>query len=225
MTTYLITGANRGIGLEMTRKALEHGHRVIATCRNPVAADELSSLDGSLDVYALDVMDESATLLLAEELKTLSLDVLVNNAGVMAQTQSVGDMNYDEWMLSFAINTIAPWRISVAFASHLDTSSAPRLVTLTSQMGSLERAGSDRVAYRSSKAAANMAMRTLAKEWQARGITVCMLHPGWVRTDMGGRDAAVGTVESASGLLQVIDSLTLEDTGRFFDYQGQEIPW
>ncbi|MFK7992941.1 MAG: SDR family oxidoreductase [Granulosicoccus sp.] len=225
MTTYLITGANRGIGLEMTRKALASGHRVVATCRNPTAAEELCALGGSLDVHRLDVTDEAQTTALAEKLASLTFDVLVNNAGVMAVHQSIGDMDYHEWMTSFSINAIAPWRMAIAFASHLDASSSPRLVTLTSQMGSLARAGSDRVSYRSSKAAANMAMRTLALEWQQRGITVCVLHPGWVRTDMGGSDAAVGSIESACGLLQVIDKLTLKDTGRFLDYQGVEIPW
>lgn len=225
MQTYFITGANRGIGLEMTRQALALGHRVVATCRNPATAAELSSLDGSLDIHALDVTDEAATALLAEQLDELTLDVLVNNAGIMAEKQSVDDMDFGQWMSSFVVNAIAPWRISLAFARHLDTSPRPRLVTLTSQMGSLERAGSDRVAYRSSKAAANMAMRTLALEWQPRGITVCMLHPGWVRTDMGGSNAALGTIQSASGLLQVIDGLTLADTGRFLDYEGRQIPW
>ncbi|MFK7859344.1 MAG: SDR family oxidoreductase [Granulosicoccus sp.] len=225
MTTYLITGANRGIGLEMTRQVLAQGHRVIATCRSLSTANELSSLVGSLDVYELDVTDASATLALAERLDSLVLDVLVNNAGVMAERQSVNDMDYDEWISSFVVNAIAPWRVSVAFASHLDASSSPRLITLTSQMGSMERARSDRVSYRSSKAAANMAMRTLALEWKARGVTVCMLHPGWVRTDMGGSDAAVGTIESAAGLLKVIEALTIEDTGRFLDFEGQEIPW
>lgn len=225
MATYLITGANRGIGLEMTRQVLALGHRVIATCRNLSNADALSSLGGSLDIHTLNVTDEAATLLLAERLAGLSLDVLVNNAGFMAERQSVDNMDYGQWMSSFAVNAIAPWRISLAFAKQLDTSAKPRVVTLTSQMGSLERAGSDRVAYRSSKAAANMAMRTLAIEWQPRGITVCALHPGWVRTDMGGSNAALDTTQSASGLLQVIDGLTLSDTGCFLDYEGKQIPW
>lgn len=225
MTTYLITGANRGIGLEMTRQALALGNRVIATCRHPESAKELASLGGSLDIHTLDVTDDAATTALATRLESLALDVLVNNAGVMAERQSVDDMDYQQWLLSFEINAIAPWRLSLAFAPHLDASPLPRLVTLTSQMGSMERAGSDRVAYRSSKAAANMAMRTLAKDWQPRGITVCMLHPGWVRTDMGGSDAAVGTPDSAAGLLDVIEGLTLKDTGRFLDYKGDEIPW
>ena len=225
MATYLITGANRGIGLEMTQQLLAGGNRVVATCRNPATADALSSMQGPLDVHALDVTDASAVASLAGQLKGEVIDVLVNNAGIMAERQSVDDMDYEQWMASFAVNSIAPWRVALAFASHLDASTRPRLVTLTSQMGSLERAGSDRVAYRSSKAAANMAMRTLALEWQARGITVCVLHPGWVRTDMGGSKAALSTVDSASGLLHVIDALTPADTGRFLDYEGQEIPW
>lgn len=225
MTTFFITGANRGIGLEMTRQALEGGDRVIATCRKPDEADGLSSLSGLLDVHALDVTDEGATIALAKKLEAASMDVIVNNAGMMSDRQATGDMDYDQWLLSFSVNAIAPWRVSLAFAKHVAASKLPRVVTLTSQMGSLERAGSDRVAYRSSKAAANMAMRTLALEWQPRGITVCMLHPGWVRTDMGGSDAALGTAESAEGLLTVISHLTLADTGCFFDQEGKVIPW
>lgn len=225
MQTYLITGANRGIGLELTRQALALGHRVIATCRDPSSADALTALEGLLDVHALDVTDEAATQALATDLDGLKLDVLINNAGLMARRQSIDDMDYEAWMASFAINAIAPWRMSVAFAVHLDASAQPRVVTLTSQMGSLERADSDRVAYRSSKAAANMAMRTLAFEWLTRGITVCALHPGWVRTDMGGDNADLDSTESAVGLLQVVDALTLEDTGRFLDYEGNDLPW
>lgn len=225
MQTYLVTGANRGIGLELTTQALAQGHRVIATCRNPSNASALAALDGELEVHALDVTDDAATTAIANHLSGLALDVLINNAGLMAERQEPGDMDYQQWMASFAINAIAPWRTSVAFAPHLEGSPRPRIATLTSQMGSLERAKSDRVAYRSSKAAANMAMRTLALEWQTRGITVCVLHPGWVRTDMGGSNATLGTTQSAAGLLNVIDGLTLADTGRFLDYQGVELPW
>jgi len=225
MSTYLITGANRGIGLELTRQALAQGHRVIATCRNPKTANELTVLDGELDVLALDVADAAATISLARELNSLRCDVLINNAGIMAAKQSVDDMDYDEWALSFEVNAIAPWRVATSFKQQLQRSSAARVVTLTSQMGSLERAGSDRVAYRSSKAAANMAMKTLALEWKPSAITVCMLHPGWVRTDMGGSNAAIGTTQSASGLLNVIEGLSIADTGCFFDQQGAVIPW
>ncbi|MFK7853601.1 MAG: SDR family oxidoreductase [Granulosicoccus sp.] len=225
MSTHLITGANRGIGYEMTRQLLAQEHHVVATCRDLSAAKELASLSGKLDLHELDVCSEPASRDLAAKLSGLTIDVLINNAGVMAQKQSLDDMDCAEWLTSFEVNAISPWRLSVDFAAHMEASERPRLVTITSQMGSLERAGSDRVAYRSSKAAANMAMRTLALEWKPRGITVCMLHPGWVRTEMGGSDAALGTIESAAGLLQVIDGLTLSDTGRFLDYQGIDIPW
>ncbi len=225
MQTYLITGANRGIGLEMTRQALELGLRVIATCRDPSSATELAALDGSLEVHALDVTDDASTQALVKKLGTVKLDVLINNAGYMADRQAIDDMDYEQWMTSFAVNAIAPWRVSVAFADRLQASSSARIATISSQMGSMERAGSDRVAYRSSKAAVNMAMRTLALEWEPRGITVCMLHPGWVKTDMGGSNAALDPSESAAGLLDVIDGLTLKDTGRFLDYAGKSMPW
>lgn len=225
MQTYLITGANRGIGLEMTRQALELGLRVIATCRDPSSATELAALDGSLEVHTLDVADDASTQALVKKLGTVKLDVLINNAGYMAERQAIDDMDYEQWMTSFAVNAIAPWRVSVAFADRLQASSSARIATISSQMGSMERASSDRVAYRSSKAAANMAMRTLALEWESRGITVCLLHPGWVKTDMGGSNAALDPSESAAGLLDVIDGLTLKDTGRFLDHAGKSMPW
>ncbi|MGQ7847313.1 SDR family oxidoreductase [Granulosicoccus sp. 3-233] len=225
MQTYLITGANRGIGLEMTRQALDLGLRVIATCRDPSNAAELTALKGALDVHTLDVTDEASIHALVDKLGLVKLDVLVNNAGYMATRQSIDDMDQEQWMSSFAVNAIAPWRVSVAFADRLEASSCARIATISSQMGSLERAGSDRVAYRSSKAAANMVMRTLALEWQSRGIAVCMLHPGWVKTDMGGSNAALEASESASGLLEVIDGLTLKNSGCFLDYSGEPVPW
>ena len=225
MQTFLVTGANRGIGLELVRRALALGHRVHATCRDPARAEELSALDGPPEVHALEVTDAAATGALAERLDGQALDVLINNAGLMGERQSPHDMDYREWLDAFAVNAIAPWRMAVAFAAHLDASPRPRVATLTSQMGSLTRAGGDRVAYRSSKAAANMAMRTLAVEWRERGITVCALHPGWVRTDMGGSAAALGPTESAAGLLRVIDGLSIADSGRFLDHEGDELPW
>ena len=225
MQTFLVTGANRGIGLELARQALAAGQRVHATCRDPARAEELSRLEGPLEVHALDVTDEAATSALAERLDGQALDVLLNNAGLMGERQSPDDMDYRSWMDAFAVNAIAPWRMAVSFAAHLHASSRPRVVTLTSQMGSLTRAGGDRVAYRSSKAAANMAMRTLAEAWRERGITVCALHPGWVRTDMGGSAAALGVAESATGLLRVIEGLSIEDSGRFLDQEGDELPW
>lgn len=225
METSLITGANRGIGLELARQSLAAGHRVIATCRHASDAEALSALGGMLEIHSLDVTDGAAIGALAATLGGCVIDVLVNNAGFMAERQSIDDMDHDAWLQSFSVNAIAPWRLAVAFAPHLAASARPRVVTLTSQMGSLERAGSDRVAYRSSKAAANMAMRTLALEWRGHGTIVCMLHPGWVRTDMGGSDAALGVRKSATGLLRVIDRLTIADTGSFLDHEGEELPW
>ena len=225
MQTYLITGANRGIGLEITRQLLGLGERVIATCRNPGKAADLSALSGSLDVHELDVTDHEETVALSRKLDGTTIDVLINNAGYMAEQQSVDDMSFSQWMDSFAVNAVAPWRISTEFVSQVALSKHPRIVTLTSQMASLERAASDRVAYRSSKAAANMAMRTLAMEWESRGIVVCMLHPGWVRTDMGGNSASLGTEESATGLVSVIDGLSMKDNGHFLDHNGHTLPW
>jgi len=228
--TVLMTGANRGIGLALTERLLQAGHRVIATCRRPADADVLTALGasnegGRLEILSLDVGDATSVDALAATLADRPIDALVNNAGRMRRENGVDDLDYEDWATTLAINTIAPVRIASALKPNLLLAPGARLLCVSSQMGSLERATSGNIAYRSSKAALNMAMRCLADEWRAEGIAVVMVHPGWVRTDMGGEDAPLAVSDSAAGLARLVERVTMADTGRFLDHDGSTMPW
>lgn len=225
MPTAFITGANRGIGLEFVRQYAEDGWRVHAACRDPGAATELGSIGGDVTVHALDVADDGQIEALARKLKGEPIDLLINNAGVLDDDR-FGDTDTATWLRAFRINSIAPLHLLERLAPNLERSTLKRAVTLTSRMGSIADNGSggDYI-YRSSKAALNAAMKSAAIDLRSRGIAVAVLHPGWVRTDMGGPHAAIDVRTSVSGLRATIDSLTLKETGRFFSYDGKELPW
>ena len=231
METVLITGANRGIGLELTRQYLKKQSRVIAACRIPNRAESLSDLKQSypdtLRVYPLEVTDEGSVTSFADALRNETVDVLINNAGISGgERQDLREMDYSRWALTLAVNTIAPFRVSVALLDNLRRSKKPRLITLSSQLGSMLRATSaGYYAYRSSKAGLNKVMQGLAVDLRSENIIVCPVHPGWVQTDMGGARADLTVQESASGLIALIDRLELSDSGRFFQWNGEEHPW
>lgn len=228
-TTTLVTGANRGIGLELARRLAADGHRVLATCRDPERADELRGLAGSADVevLTLEVTDPDSVASLVAAVGDRPLDVLVNNAGVKGgDHQSAADgVDLDDWAHVLAVNALAPVRLTLALRGHLARAERPRVVTISSQMGSLDNGGRGWIAYRSSKAAVNMAMRNLAVELADDGIVVVPVHPGWVRTDMGGPAASLSPEESAAGLARLIDGLTMEQSGRFWTWEGVEHAW
>jgi NAD(P)-dependent dehydrogenase (short-subunit alcohol dehydrogenase family) len=228
METVVITGANRGIGLGLTRRFLEAGKRVIATSRAPGASRELGSLAsyGPLSVFPLEVTDADSVAALASRLSGETVDVLVNNAGVMGGArQGIGEMDYEAWLHAFAVNTLAPFRLATALREPLKRSRRPRLVTLSSQMGSFGRRSAGFYAYRSSKAALNKVMQVLAVELEKDGIIVCPVHPGWVRTEMGGSGAELSVEESVTGLFQLIETMTPAHSGRFWTWEGHEHPW
>lgn len=228
METIVITGANRGIGLELTRQYLAAGDRVIATCRLPAEAVELRQLapQGPLSILALEIADELSTEAFRQAIGGTAVDVLINNAGVLGGSQqALGDMDYAQWLHTFEVNTIAPFRITSALLENLRQSTRPRVIALSSQMGALSRKSKGSFAYRSSKAALNKVMQVLALELEALGIVVCPVHPGWVRTDMGGPGADISVQESAAGLVRLVRGLTLADTGRFWTWDGQEHAW
>ncbi|MEM7077640.1 MAG: SDR family oxidoreductase [Pseudomonadota bacterium] len=229
MDSVLITGANRGIGLELAKRYAASGARVFATCRIPQQAQALRALAAdaaNVSVHALEVTDGAAVDALRAELADVSLDVLINNAGIMGgERQGVSDMDYAAWAEAFAVNTMAPFRLLAALRGNLQRASRPRAVTLSSQMGSLARKSAGAHAYRSSKAAVNKVMQVLALELQADGIIVCPVHPGWVRTDMGGQSASISVEESAQGLIDLIDGLEMAHSGRFWTWDGTEHPW
>jgi NAD(P)-dependent dehydrogenase (short-subunit alcohol dehydrogenase family) len=229
MPTTLITGANRGIGLELVRAMLARGYDVLATGRDPERADALNALAGGgrLEVLPLEVTGEASMTSFVDRLGDRTIDVLVNNAGVKGgerQSAATG-VDLDDWAEVLAVNTLAPVRLTLALRQNLARAERPRVVTISSQMGSLAGGGRGWIAYRSSKAAVNMAMRNLAEELGDEGIIVVPVHPGWVRTDMGGEQAPLSPAESAAGLAALIDGLTPEHSGRFWDWDGQERSW
>jgi NAD(P)-dependent dehydrogenase (short-subunit alcohol dehydrogenase family) len=231
METVLITGANRGIGLELTRQYLNKQTRVFATCRSPESARSLSELNRSnpemLRIFPLEVTDEHSVKALSESIRGEAIDVLINNAGISGgEHQDIQDMDYSRWALTLAVNTIAPFRVTVALLDNLRRSRRPRVITLSSQLGSMLRPTfTGNYAYRSSKAAVNKVMQGLAVDLRPENIIVCPVHPGWVQTDMGGAKADLTVQESASGLIQMIDGLQLSDTGHFLKWNGEEHPW
>nr|WP_086938490.1 SDR family oxidoreductase [Thaumasiovibrio occultus] len=228
METVLITGANRGIGLALTEVFLAQGKRVIATCRQPEAASALQALhsQGELTILPLEVTAAASISELATSLQGQAIDIVFNNAGVLGgEQQSVDEMDIADWANVLAINTIAPFQLSVALKPNLLLSKRPRLITISSSMGSLAGTSTNMYSYRSSKAAVNKVMQVLSNEWAADGIIVCPVHPGWVRTDMGGADADISVEESTSGLVALANNLTAAQSGRFWSYDGEELPW
>lgn len=224
--TVLITGANRGIGFALTKKMLAAGDRVLATCREPERATALNALAAdNLRVLPLDVTSHQDTAALAKQLQGQRVDVLVNNAGIMSARQSLDDMDFSAWQAAFDVHVLAPFRLTMALRANLQLAHRPRVITISSQMGALQRQSMGAYAYRTSKAAANKLMQTLALELRADGIIACPVHPGWVRTDMGGAAADLGEDESADGLRRLIERLQMADSGRFWTWDGQEHPW
>jgi len=226
MPTLLITGSNRGLGLEFVRQYAAEGWRVYACCRTPASASELEALASeTVTVHALDVGDFGAIEALAQELKGVAIDVLINNAGVFGDGSPLGKVNYEVFRKTLEINTLAPLRMTECFLPHLEAGSLKRIAHVTSRMGSItDNTSGGRYAYRSSKAALNMANKSLSQDLGSRATTV-VLHPGWVATDMGGPSAPLQAPESVTGMRKVIDGLSPEDTGRFYNWDGAILPW
>ncbi|MEW5903195.1 MAG: SDR family oxidoreductase [Pseudomonadota bacterium] len=232
MNTLLITGANRGIGLEFCKQYAAAGWRVFACCREPARADALERVAAQyperIAIHALDVADHAQIERLARTLSGETIDLLINNAGIYpaADRHGFGHTDYAAWMTSFNINTMAPLKMVEAFIGQIARSRLKRIVTLTSQMGSVDdNSSGGSYLYRSSKAAANMVVKSLAVDLQGQGITVVALHPGWVKTDMGGPNAMLEVEQSVAGMRKVIDGLTLADTGKFIGNDGRGLPW
>jgi NAD(P)-dependent dehydrogenase (short-subunit alcohol dehydrogenase family) len=221
----LITGANRGIGLEFTKQYAADGWRVIACCRNPKMANELQALaakNSNIRALGLNVGNFAQIDALAAQLKDESIDVLINNAGIYAHN----DNSESDWAESFKINTMAPLKVAQAFKHHIASSQLKKLATLSSKMGSMDdNTSGGSYIYRSSKTAVNMVMKSLSIDLKSAGISVVTLHPGWVQTDMGGPNGLINVVTSVSGLRSVIAHLNLENTGKFIAYDGKEIAW
>jgi NAD(P)-dependent dehydrogenase (short-subunit alcohol dehydrogenase family) len=227
--TILITGANRGLGLGLAALCLAHGHTVIAAARDtqsPGLADLQARYGERLARMPLDVTEAASVAGLASALGDRPVDVLVNNAGIIGpHRQSTLDMDFAGFLHTLDVNTLGPLRVTQAVLPNLRRGARPRILILSSRMGSLSHAKSDRIAYRASKAAVNKVMQGLATDLQPMGVAIASAHPGWVRTDMGGPEADIDTQESVDGLYVLIMGLTLERTGSFFNYDGTTMPW
>jgi NAD(P)-dependent dehydrogenase (short-subunit alcohol dehydrogenase family) len=229
--TVLVTGANRGLGLEFARQYAEDGWRVFAACRAPDSARELKALESRLadrlSVLALDVTDGVAAKVVAGRLRNEAIDLLLNNAGVGSPPgQKIGSFDYAAWLRVLDANVLGPARMVESFVDSVAKSRDKRIVTVTSLMGSIaDNSSGGSYAYRSSKAAVNAAMKSFAIDLAPRGITCAVVHPGWVRTDMGGAGGKLSAAESVGALRSLIDSLKREDSGKFFNYDGKPLPW
>lgn len=229
MNTVLITGSNRGIGLEFCRQYLQDGWRVYATCRLPDAATELQSLareSANISLHQLDLRDWSAIDRLAVELADIKLDILLNNAGIFTdQQRPFGDFDFTAWETSFRVNTIAPVKMAEAFFAPLIRGDEKKLVNISSTMGSISQGGGGACSYRASKAALNAAMNCLSREFTQQGIQLYLFHPGWVATDMGTSAATLSPAQSAKEMRRVIATVTPKPGRTFINHLGQELPW
>lgn len=236
MRTLLVTGANRGLGLEHARQGAAAGDRVIATARDPGAAEALRAVAGAypdrVRIEALDVTDAAAVEALAEGLRDTTIDVLLNNAGTYGPSgapagmayQGVDNMDYEIWRQILEVNLLAPFRLAVALRPCLARAARPVLAMMSSDLGSItQNTQGHSYAYRSSKAALNMVTRGLAVEWP--GIIVVALAPGWCRTDLGGEQAPIDPADSVAAQRRVLATLEPGDSGRFIDRFGETVPW
>jgi NAD(P)-dependent dehydrogenase (short-subunit alcohol dehydrogenase family) len=220
MPAVVITGANRGIGFELARKCAERGDEVVAVCRK--SSGKLHQL-GVEVADSVDVADDAAVDRLAANLDGRAIDILINCAGILSD-ESLEDLDFDRIRKQFEVNSLGPLRVTAALRGNLSRGS--KVAIITSRMGSIEdNTSGGRYGYRMSKAAVNMAGRSLAKDLENDGIAVAILHPGFVRTDMTGHQGFVDPSESAEGLIARIDDLTLATSGTFWHMNGEELPW
>ncbi len=230
MASVLITSANRGLGFEFAKQYAAEGWQVFAACREPDSASQLRRLaDASpgMKILALDVTDLTSVQAAATKLDGRVIDLLLNSAGIIGKPkQTAGNVDYGSWASVLDVNTMGPMRVSEAFVDHVARSDRKLIVTITSGMGSLtDNISGGSIAYRSSKAAVNMVMRSLAIDLAPRGISCVLVNPGWVRTDMGGAGATLSPAESVAALRRLIETLGPAQSGKFFHYDGREYAW
>jgi len=226
MATWVITGANRGLGLEFVMQLLASGHQIIAGVRQ---IESMRIRHENLAVFSLDVSSSDSVNQFAEQIKTVTnqIDVLVNNAGRMdGRWQSLEEVDPELSLEVMNVNTIGPLRVSQALWPLLQGPALTKVANISSLMGSIEDCMSGKsYAYRTSKTGLNMISKVLAVEGQKDNISVTAYHPGWAKTDMGGERAPVPVSDSVRGLIELINEQETEKTGRFFEYTGVELPW
>jgi NAD(P)-dependent dehydrogenase (short-subunit alcohol dehydrogenase family) len=222
--TVLVTGANRGLGLEFARQYKEAGWHVIGTARDPEDAKELEAL--GVRVMQLDVADQHSVAQLAAALGDEPIDLLINNAGIFPRVGKIDDIDFDDYNRTLAVNTVGPVRVTRALLPNLRSGKLKMIASLSSNLGSIgENERGNFYGYRESKAALNMFTKTLAAELGPEGFICIVLTPGWVQTDMGGPNANLTPAESIAGMKAVLDRLTPDDNGTFWSYYGSQVPW
>jgi len=230
MATVLITGTNRGIGLEFTAQCLARGDRVIATCRDVDAATDLRALGDaheSLQILPLDVASVDSMQAFLSQLGDTPIDIFINNAGVYGpKSAQFGDIDPEVWAWVLKVNSVSPLILTQLLQPNLIRGKDKKLLYLSSKMGSIDdNSGGGSYIYRSSKSALNSVVKSLAIDLAAQGFRAAVLHPGWVQTDMGGPNALIDTKTSVNGMLEVIDGLDQASSGGFFNYDGSPIAW
>ena len=231
MPAVLITGANRGLGLEFARQYLADGWQVFAACRDPASAGELQRLardsSGKVTIVAMDVTEAASIRKAAIQLEAVAIDLVINSAGIVGVSgQRAGNIDYPSWAHVLDVNTMGPLRVLENFLDHIARSERRLVVTITSGMGSIgDNTSGGSIAYRTSKAAVNMMMRSAAIDLAPRRITCVVVNPGWVKTDMGGPSATLTALESVTALRRLIETLGPINSGKFYHYDGSEYPW
>lgn len=231
MATVLITGANRGLGLEFCRQYAAEGWNVIACSRNPDDALDLNTLAGrrpNIQLETLDVSEFEQIDALSQKLADSCIDVLINNAGIYADNKNngFGRLDYQAWTRSLVVNTEAPVKMAEAFLPQIKRSDKKLIVNISSLMGSIaDNDSGGSIFYRSSKAALNSAMKSLAIALKDQSVGVLIFHPGWVRTDMGGPNGLINADESIAGMRALIKNFSLDQSGGFVKYDGTAMPW
>lgn len=227
---YVVTAGNRGLGLEFVRQLLQRGDRVTTTARHPDDADDLQELvsdaGGRASIIELDITDPGQVAELGERLDGKEVDVLINNAGRLSRGGSPDDFDFDDILDDFRVNAVGTLRVTEACMPAIRAAENAKIVNITSKMGSIADNGSGgSYAYRMSKAALNMATRSLARDLESEGIIATVLHPGWVQTRMGGSNALITPQKSIRNMLEIIDDLSEENSGQFYEWSGEAVPW
>ncbi len=227
MPSILISGANRGLGLEFAKQYAAAGWQVHGTARDPDLATALKAIKGDVRVHALNVADKRSTDQLALALQGVPLDIVIANAGVAGpRGMSIEAVDRDSWLETLAVNTVAPVALASALKRNLDKGKQKKLIAISSGLGSIANNTSGGLyVYRSAKAALNAVWHSLAVDLAGAGYICVVIAPGWVRTDMGGAEAPLDAETSIAGMRRVIDGLTPAQNGSFLNYEGGELPW
>lgn len=231
MKTVLITGANRGIGLEHSRAFVNRGIHVFAAVRSTNDADDLKALAaaiaGKVTILSYDAANPDAPQLLKTAINDTPIDLLLANAGAMGdRSRSFGDNDVEEMLQLVRVNSLAPLKLAEALADNVAASDRKLMAFQSSQMGSIgDNSSGGYYAYRVSKAALNMIAKGISNDLRAKGVTVITMHPGWVKTRMGGQSAPVTVEQSVASQQKLFDRLTIADSGHFFNYDGKDLPW